>query len=203
MRQVQHRLRKLLEHGRSHFVEQDGEDNRDGEAEEQVQPVENQCVLQRDAKVAHAENELEVVQPNPLALGGIEHVILLESNLKPRHRLVAEQNVPDNWNQQHQVQPPVALKPVFLALAARMHRGSGFRGICHKQKPPFLTNYGFRKGVQKQLSFAGCKIESMQRTRCFSQQHQPTSDWHCQRETTGDAARGSLLRERHAPFPYR
>ena len=149
MRQVQHRLRKLLEHGRSHFVEQDGEDNRDGEAEEQVQPVENQCVLQRDAKVAHAENELEVVQPNPLALGGIEHVVLLESNLKPRHRLVAEQNVPDNWNQQHQVQPPVALKPVFLALAARRHRCSGFRGISHhKQKPPFLTNYGFRKGYK-------------------------------------------------------
>ena len=138
MRQVQHRLRKLLEHGRSHFVEQDGEDNRDGEAEEQVQPVENQCVLQRDAKVAHAENELEVVQPNPLTLGGIEHVVLLESNLKPRHRLIAEQNVPDNWNQQHQVQPPVALKPMLPALAARTHRCSGFRGISHhKQKPPF------------------------------------------------------------------
>ena len=168
MRQVQHRLRKLLEHGRSHFVEQDGEDNRDGEAEEQVQPVENQCVLQRDAKVAHAENELEVVQPNPLALGGIEHVVLLESNLKPCHRLVAEQNVPDNWNQQHQVQPPVALKPMLPALAARTHRCSGFRGICHKQKPPFLMNYGFHRSVEKKRSFAGCKIESTQTPAVFS-----------------------------------
>lgn len=52
-------------------------------------------------------------------------------------------------------------------------------------------NYGFRKDVQKQRFFAGCKIESMQSTCCFFQQHQPTFDRTANgkpRETLHEAA---------------
>jgi len=104
VRQVRHRLDEALEGVPPQLVDQEGEDDRRGEAEDDLEDADGEGVEHEAPEVDAREEVLEVLKAYPLApedaLYGIE---VLERDDRAVHRAVMEHEVVEEDRQEHEV----------------------------------------------------------------------------------------------------
>ena len=124
MGQVDDQLQTFLEAQVAHFVEQDGESDRDRENEDNLHDADDQGVGQGALEIAFAEDVDEMLQTGPGALEdrherrvGGKHVVVFESQRDAVHRNQIEDGNKDqggNQQQIHVVVPPEIGQKWFL-----------------------------------------------------------------------------------------
>ena len=111
MRQVQHRLGQLLVPREAELIQQKGQDDRYREADQQVQEVEHQAVLQRPEEVPVLENLLKNLETDVFAsLKALGRLVVHEGYAQARVGSVFKQENENNRNQDHEIHLPVVLE---------------------------------------------------------------------------------------------
>ena len=107
MRQVDDRLSSPLVDRVQDFIEHEGEQDRHREAEHQAERADDDGVLDCAQELGVREQGLEMLNSHPGAGGNSpEHRIVLECDLQSVHRLVEEQEEPDDHRRQHHIDLP-------------------------------------------------------------------------------------------------
>ncbi|MNE72500.1 hypothetical protein D3C80_1684480 [compost metagenome] len=104
MRQVEDRLRQLLEPDRTELMQQQGQNNRRRKRHDQIQQVQQQRVAHNRIKLAHGEQLFEVIESDPFAPAySFKNAVVLKRNCCAVHRHVLENNEIGNRKKQQQV----------------------------------------------------------------------------------------------------
>ena len=83
--------------------------HRHREADHQTHEVKQKRIAQGDGQIRHfVDDELKFINPYPLAApDALGHAVFLERQHQPGHGLIAENDVKDHRQDQHDIQPPV------------------------------------------------------------------------------------------------
>ena len=137
--QVGDRLHNLLEVNVLDLVQQQGEDQRQREADDQILEVQQQCVLERTPEVLILHELVEVLQAAPfIAEDAAAGAVAAERNDVAEHRDVAEHDVVHNGNEHHCVPLPVLFNVLHRStlLLDSGHRSVFLCGLGHGSVSP-------------------------------------------------------------------
>ena len=137
--QVGDRLHNLLEVNILDLVQQQGEDQRQREADDQILEVQQQCVLERTPEVLILHELVEVLQAAPfIAEDAAAGAVAAERNDVAEHRDVAEHDVVHNGNEHHCVPLPVLFNVLHhgTLLLDSGHRSAFLCGLGHGSVSP-------------------------------------------------------------------
>ena len=125
MGQIADGLSRLFQPGTLHFIQQQGEQDRQREGEDQTLYRHDERVADGLQERGQGEQIHEVVEAHEFAgPDALENFEILKGDHQSAHGNILENNVPDSHRQKQQIQTDMILLESFSGSAAGLHRCS-------------------------------------------------------------------------------